>query len=195
MCDYSAKLITWLDGELENDEMAAIERHIVDCAKCRRRLDSYRQVSTAFGAYCDALMAAKVRHGVPRWVPVLSGAAVAAVGIALFLVLLPTRVESPVVYPSVEAVPPAIVLERAPVPSRAAPRRHGTTHVQSQTANWVPAEPAIQIAFPAESMFPPGAFPEGVNFTADLSISADGSAQQIRLRPRLIGFERRVPQP
>ena len=44
------------------------------------------------------------------------------------------------------------------------------------------ADPAIQIAIPADSMFPPGAVPEGVNFVASLSL-ADGSVQAIRLQP------------
>jgi len=193
MCDTSGKLVMWLDGELENDEMGEVERHMADCAECRRRLDAYRQVSAEFGVYCDELLAVKVRRGVPRWVPVLSGAAVAAVGAALFLALQWARVETPAVCQTVQVVPPAIILEKTPAPRRVVHQR--TAPVPSQTPNWQPAEPAIQIAFSAESMFPPGAFPEGVNFTADLSLAADGSAQQIRLRPGLIGFERRPAQP
>jgi hypothetical protein len=41
---------------------------------------------------------------------------------------------------------------------------------------------AIQIAIPAEAMFPPGAMPAGINFVADMRIALDGSVQQIRLR-------------
>jgi anti-sigma factor RsiW len=195
MCETSGKLVKWLDGELENDEVGEVERHIADCSECQGRLEEYRQVSAELGAYCDALMTAKVRHGVPRWVPVLSGAAVAAAGAALFLALQWAHVEPPVDYPAVAPVPPAIVLEKTQVSGRAVPRRHAAAGVQSQTPNWQLAAPAIQIAFSAESMFPPGAFPEGVNFTADLSISVDGSAQQIRLRPGLIGIERRTAKP
>jgi hypothetical protein len=40
-------------------------------------------------------------------------------------------------------------------------------------------------------MFPPGAVPEGINFVAELSIAQDGSAQRLRLQPRLVGWERR----
>jgi hypothetical protein len=53
----------------------------------------------------------------------------------------------------------------------------------------------IQIAIPADEMFPPGAVPEGMHFVADVTIAADGSAEQLRLRPRLAGFERRTTQP
>ncbi len=45
------------------------------------------------------------------------------------------------------------------------------------------ARPAIQITIPAEAMFPPGAVPPGVNFTASLTIAADGSAQGLVLEP------------
>jgi hypothetical protein len=53
----------------------------------------------------------------------------------------------------------------------------------------------IQIAFPADEMFPPGAVPEGMHFVADVTISPDGSAERLRLRPRLAGFERSTIQP
>jgi anti-sigma factor RsiW len=206
LCADSPRLVAWIDGELERDEMAEIASHLEVCARCQGKLDAYRQASAAFGAYCDALNAAEARHGVRRWVPALAGAAaamVAVVGLALCLLLLRPRAVPPITFPAVKAVPPAMALQKAPVPSPAAPRPHAAARLQrtardarspgqarqtSQAPNWLPTEPAIQIAFPAESMFPPGAFPEGVNFTADLSISSDGSAQQIRLRPRLIGF-------
>jgi hypothetical protein len=40
---------------------------------------------------------------------------------------------------------------------------------------------AIQIAIPAEAIFPPGAVPEGVTYIA--SLAPDGSVQSIRLQP------------
>ena len=52
--------------------------------------------------------------------------------------------------------------------------------------DWQLVQPAIQIAIPAEAMFPPGAVPDGVNFTADLTISTDGSAQGLVLEPSAI---------
>ena len=60
----------------------------------------------------------------------------------------------------------------------------GTVQIprQIQYASW-PEPAAIQIAIPADEMFPPGAVPAGVNFVAELSIAADGSAEQLRLRP------------
>jgi hypothetical protein len=41
---------------------------------------------------------------------------------------------------------------------------------------------AIEIAIPAEAMFPPGAMPNGINFIADVRIAPDGSVKQVRLR-------------
>jgi len=40
-----------------------------------------------------------------------------------------------------------------------------------------------QDAIPAEAIFPPGAFPEGFQFIADLSIAEDGSPQGLRIIP------------
>lgn len=195
MCDDSKKLMAWLDCEFGSDEMADIKRHIEHCRECRKQLAAYEHVSVAFDAYCDALMAAKTRRRrLPRWVPVVSTAAV-AVAAAVLLVLPWARVEPLGPPPPVKALPRAIVLETAPVPVKQVPRQQVPVRVPRQTANWLPTEPAIQISIPAESMFPPGAVPEGVNFIADLSIAADGSAEQIRLQPRLIGFERKGTQP
>src|SRR5260370_7526241 len=83
MCDVKAKLIAWLDRELSSDEAGGVERHIEGCKECRSRLAAYEQVSNTFDAYCDAVVAAKPRRRVPRWVPVLARAAVAA--LLLFL--------------------------------------------------------------------------------------------------------------
>jgi hypothetical protein len=51
------------------------------------------------------------------------------------------------------------------------------------------AAPHVEIAIPADAMFPPGAAPPGMSFAADLTISADGSAERLGLRPRLAEFE------
>ena len=194
MCNFSGKLLAFLDRELAANEMADVQRHLRDCFECRRRLEAYQQVSSTFEAYCDAVMAAKTKRSGLLWTAVWSSAAAVAVA-ALLLIFLHTRVEPLVIPPSVEAVPPANALLTSPAPIKVPHRRHVGARAKTQTVDWLPAEPAIQIAIPAESMFPPGAVPEGVSFTADLSIAADGSAQQIRLRPRLIGFERRQTQP
>jgi len=58
-----------------------------------------------------------------------------------------------------------------------------------------PPQPPIEITIPADAMFPPGAVPPGMSFTAELTIAADGSPEQLGLRPRLAGFERSKNQP
>ena len=197
MCNYSGKLIAWLDGELEIDEMADVQRHVGECIECRKHLATYKQVTATFDAYCDAVVAAKIRRsGLPRWVPAMSAVGAAAIAAVLALALMPVRVEPPVLPLSVKApTPPAIALETTQAPVKAIHRRHTAAPVARQTVSWPPTQRAIQISIPAESMFPPGAVPEGISFLAELSIAADGSAEQIRLRPRLIGFERRATQP
>ena len=61
-------------------------------------------------------------------------------------------------------------------------RAHAASHRKAPIENWAMAEPAIQIAIPADAMFPPGAVPEGATYVANLSLT-DGSVQGIRLQP------------
>jgi len=195
--------MAWLDRELGNDQMVELERSIGACSECRSRLESYKQASANLDAYCDAVLSAKTQQKrLPRWAPVLTTAAAAAITAMLVLVLPRVRVEPPALPPpvqvQVQASPPVMVHENVPAatpaPSKTMHRPRATAPgTPRQTANWQPTERAIQISIPAESMFPPGAVPQGVNFIADLSIAADGSAQQIRLRPRWMEVQRRQP--
>ena len=211
MCDFSGKLIAWLDHELPADEGAEVARHLEACSECRGHLDAYKRVSSEFDAYCDETIASDVRRGVPRWVPVVSAAGAVAALVALFLAWWPrTHVEPPAFHPAqvTVAASPAVVAKVLPAPVspvRKVHRRQVVAPVQiqkaiaapaqSENAYFLPDEPVIQIAIPADEMFPPGAVPEGIHFTADLTIAADGSAERLRLRPRLAGFERRTTQP
>ena len=145
-------------------------------------------------------MESRERRRSRQWVPVLSAAGVVAFAVVALVVFQHRQVEPLVPAPVVKTVPAAAaeattVVETTSAASKSVPRRHAASQPPGEIVNWEPAEPAIEIAIPAESMFPPGAVPEGVTFTADLSIGADGSAQQMRLRPRLIGFEQRGTQP
>ena len=185
MCDFSEKMIAWLDRELPENEARDVERHIQACAECRSRLDSYKEIDQAFHAYCDKTMESAAPGRLSCWVPVLSGAVAAAV----LLLLFPRgHVEHLSPQVPVAAASPVVALE-APLEKTLAPitkpvhKRHVVAPAQSQNADWMPMEPAIQIAIPAEAIFAPGAVPQGVSFTAELSIAADGSAQQLRLRP------------
>jgi Putative zinc-finger len=180
MCDFSGRLVAWMDRELPDNEAADAERHVRDCSECRRRVDTYKQVSRAFVAHCDAVMEATTRRR-PRWVPVLASAAAAAA--MLFLVFQPASVNQIPVRPRVADASPGSILETAPRPVKTVHRRRGIAPAKTPNANWALPETAIQIAIPVEAMFPPGAVPEGITFIADVSMAADGSVQGLRLQP------------
>lgn len=188
MCDIQAKLIPWLDCELSPDEAAGVDRHVRGCQECRVRLATYKQVSETIDIYCDAVVAAKTPRGSSRWVTVLASAVMAAV--AMFLVLPQRRVEPrPVLTPTatVTSASAISVPLPAPHPAEPAPRkmirgRHSGPTLRERAVKWRPSETAVQIAIPADAMFPPGAMPQGMNFIAELSIAPDGSVQQVRLR-------------
>jgi hypothetical protein len=74
-------------------------------------------------------------------------------------------------------------------------RNQHPSPLQNENSYFLPDGPMIQIAIPADEMFPPGAVPEGIHFVADLTIAADGSAERLSLRPRLASYERRTTQP
>jgi anti-sigma factor RsiW len=190
MCDYSGRLIAWLDQELPEDAAADLEQHVRACTECRSEFDSYRRASRAFDAYCDAVCdsarnSAKSSQAplrLPRWIAVLSGAGAAA-AVAL-LVMLPHRtLERPRPDQQAAATTSTVLPEPAPgainriTPIKRTREKHAVAPVQSQNTVWAPAEPGFEIAIPAEAMFPPGAVPEGVNFIADVSIAAAGLLQ------------------
>jgi anti-sigma factor RsiW len=219
MCDFSGKLIAWVDRELSESEASDVERHIAACVECRRRLAVYQQASSAFEAYCEATFAAETRRNLPRWTFAACGAIAAAVAIAALLMLprervaqVPARVPPPVVgappspAQASRSVEPAhalvIQIERVHHRYVSVPARTGrtTVAVASQTSlgqgvSPFPAEPAVEIAISADAMFAPGAVPPGISFTAELTIAADGTAERLGLHPRLSGFQRRTNQP
>jgi anti-sigma factor RsiW len=55
--------MAWLDGELPEEEAAAVARHVAGCRECRDRADAFERASDRFAAYCDAM--AKRRAG--KW--------------------------------------------------------------------------------------------------------------------------------
>ena len=187
MCEFQPKLIAFLDRELPSEEVTAVERHIEACDECRNRLAGYELVNETFDAYCDAVMAAKTRRPNSNWVPVLVSAAVAAV--VMFLAFPEKHMgPPPILIPAITAVsvpgPRAVLAPPAPEPAprKKLRRRQPVDAVQERAVEWRPTETAVQIAIPAEAMFPPGAMPKGLNFVAELSIAPDGSVKQVRLR-------------
>ena len=189
MCDVSGRLLAWMDGELAENDHAAVKQHVQTCEECKGRVAAYEDVSRRFGAYCNAVLrtstgmtaaTTKPRRRISRWAPVLVAAAVAAV---LVVALLPRSAKPMPVAPQVAETRPAITVETPATPLKRVQRRHVAAHPKTPGSNWAMAEPAIQIAIPADAMFPPGAVPEGVTFVANLSLTTDGSVQGIRLQP------------
>lgn len=210
MCEFSGKLIAWMDRELTAQDAAEVERHLPACSECRSQVDAYKKVSAELDAYCDEAIAPDAGRGTPAWIPAVSAAGAAAALLALFLLFPRPRVEPPAFHPprKAEEASSRVVAKAFPAAIRPIQKSHRRPPItpaqiqssdvlpnQSQNAYSLPEEPVIQIAIPADEMFPPGAVPEGMHFAADLAIAADGSADGLRLRPRLIGFERRTTQP
>jgi hypothetical protein len=179
MCDFSGRLVAWMDRELAKDEAAEVRRHVRACTECRGRVDAYEKVSREFVAYCDETLGEKTRRRLPRWVPVLSTTAAAAV---LLLVLQSVSVKQIPVRPRAAEAAPALVLQTVSRPVKGVHRRPAVSPMKSAIANWGVAEPAIRIAIPVEAMFPPGAVPAGITLIADVSMAADGSVQGLRLQ-------------
>ena len=200
MCRYSAKLMAWLDRELEPAQMAQLKQHLRDCSECRLNIAKYQRATEIFDDYCDAAMNAVPYRERRRGLPALTAVAAILVLVAATAVLLRIRVQ-PLPPSPAGMVQPAQLPVVAETPTRPAnvvrPRRSTPKAVQTPAGHWLPAsaQPAVEVAIPADSMFPPGAVPEGISFVADVNFAADGSARQMRLRPRLTAVERSASQP
>lgn len=210
MCECSGKLVAWLDGELPAEQAVEVERHLESCAECRGHVDGYQRVSADLEAFCEKTLATSTSRGTNPWTAAAAAAGAAATLVALFLVWPRPRVQTPPMQ-ALRQAPPALQLAAesaavAPIPPaqktsrqravrRASIQKGNATEAQIQSSYFAPQEPVIEIAIPAEDMFPPGAVPEGMHFVADVTISPDGSAERMRLRPRLAGFERSTIQP
>ena len=183
MCDSSAKLIAWMDRELPGNQAADVERHVRECAECRRRVHTYEELSRVLVAHGDATLRENAGRRLPHWVllPVVSGAAAVA---TLLLVLHPASLKQIPVRPEVAAASPTVVVETAPRPVKRVHRRHALAPIKNTPdANWALPQPAFQIAIPVEAMFPPGAVPQGITMIADVTMAPDGSVQALRLQP------------
>src|SRR5271163_4614457 len=166
MCDFPGRLVAWLDGELPEGEAGEVQRHVQSCRECRSRIDGYERVSKGVNAYCDEAVATKVHRGSVRWELVLSAAAV--MGIALLMAFPRARVQqtspqqtleqqtlaqepvaaAPAVHDAAAVDSAARVFEAAPASAKKIHRRRAAVPAQIQNANWMAAEPGIQIAIP-----------------------------------------------
>jgi anti-sigma factor RsiW len=187
MCEFSGKLIAWLDRELADDDAAAVERHLESCAACRDRLSNYEDVSAAVLEYFEALPVgaqlkpSPARRPLLRWLAPLAVAAAAAI----LIIVLPRH--------SVDTTPVTVSKEVQPLPGAPSPtipavapvarRLQVAKRAPARLKPWTVPEQTVLIAIPADAIFPPGVFPEGVSFRAELSLAADGSPDRLFLRP------------
>jgi hypothetical protein len=215
MCEFSKKLISLLDRELTAEEAVKMELHLETCDECREQIGVFAKVSREVDTYCHEALALNARRATPAWASLTIAAGVVTAVIVLFLAWPRSRVTPSTQLPPVAAANSlAVDGNRLPVSASQVHvhqfhRRHAVTEglrlAQVQRKDATPAqrmvtydnseEPMIQIAIPADEIFPPGAVPEGVNFIADMTISANGTAESMRLRPMLAGFERRTTRP
>ena len=110
MCNFSGRLIAWMDGELDANQAAVVEQHLADCAECQTRVAAYGEASQGFAAYYNTTtqttLAAKSHRKLPRWVPI--AAATAAAAVFVLLALLPRSAKQVPPVPQVAVAHPQI---------------------------------------------------------------------------------------
>jgi hypothetical protein len=180
MCKFSSRLIAWLDNELPDAEAVAMGQHVPACRECREQADAFREVSHAF-AVCARAVPPLAASSSRRWW--LAPAAVAAAVLAVVLLWPRGHSNTRLEVRNQETVAPTPVAAAPHATAIAVHRSRVRRRVQQQSVVWQPVEPTIQIVIPADALFPPGAFPEGVGFVADLKLAVDGSAGSLALRP------------
>lgn len=165
MCDFSGKLIAWLDCELPEAEAVNVEWHVGQCAECRSAAAVYREVSDAFLVCHEAAMSAPPRRKPPLRTLGLLAAAAAAILLAIFL-NNPRSEEIPLHLPPAPPAP-AMAFKKTPPPMLAVHSRHRAVPPPTQQ-EWVPIEPTVEVVLPADAFFPPGAVPVGFSYIADV---------------------------
>jgi anti-sigma factor RsiW len=199
MCDRSGKLIAWLDGELPPQEAAEIAGHVRGCEACRSEVETCKRLSRAINAYAESVFEVRSPHpSLPVKDLRVAIAGIALVLFALALVVPRAGKLQPPEVADLVAAPAPVPRARAdvsrvsgessvpgPVENIAArvPRKRTIPRERKQVAIVQPPAPEVQVWIPADALFPPGAVPEGVSFVADVSFAADGSAQEVFVRP------------
>jgi anti-sigma factor RsiW len=174
--------------------------------------------------YSETFIVSKPRREFARWLPAIS-AAMTMAAVVILLVLFsprapvlrwPVRAPMPAHNTAMNSLPvqtaqaatnaeqpegtklPGGPQQRRrvrPVSKEESQAAHSSAQTPPPQVNALLPAPAVEIAIPADALFPPGAVPPGVVFTADVTIAPDASAQEISFRPRLAQFERRLTRP
>jgi hypothetical protein len=164
MCEYSGRLIAWMDRELPEEEATNVGWHVGRCAECRQAVSQYAEVSGAFLACYQHRIAVQPHRNTFAWT--IRGVAAAAVILAVILFAQP-RAEKLSLFVPDPPHAPAMAFEKppgrmAPVLARRSPIR------EPLRPSWIAVQPSVEVALPAEALFPPGAVPQGFSFIADV---------------------------
>jgi len=162
MCDFSGKLIAWLDQELTATEAVEVERHVGHCAECRLAVRSYREISEAFLHCYVETMTAQPGRKPWGWIAAAGGIAAA---ILLGIVLDQRPAETLAIQPP---PPPPAPISAYETPVYEKPVRRAAASMPIVKPQWTPVEPTVEVALPADALFPPGAVPAGFSFIADI---------------------------
>src|SRR3984957_19561076 len=120
MCEYSGRLIAWLDRELPDQEGIDVESHVERCAECRTEVSAYEEVSSAFLSCYQAAMIARPRRNLP-WLA-SAGVGGGAAIVAGILLVQPRLEKLPIRLPSLPHAPAMAFEKPAPPPPAMAVR-------------------------------------------------------------------------
>jgi anti-sigma factor RsiW len=169
MCEYSGRLVAWLDGELPDEAATNVKWHLRQCAECRAAVHAYEEVSGAFLACYKAAIMPQPRRHPHIWLG--SGVAVAAAIVAVLFFVQPPAQKLSIHPPE----PPAPVISmRASVRESLRASLPAPVHARHRSVpaprhrQWMVEQPVLQVALPAEALFPPGAVPPGFSFIAEV---------------------------
>jgi hypothetical protein len=171
MCEYSGRLVAWLDNELPDQELpdqeaTNVEWHVRHCAECRKAVRAYQEVSGAFLVCYEAAIVARPRS---RMTLRIAGSVAAAVAIlALVLLAQQPRLERLSVRLPSPAHAPAMAFEKSAPPAPAVAVRQQPAAPAPIHSQWMAEEPVVEVALPADGLFPPGAVPQGFSFIAEV---------------------------
>ena len=56
MCEFSTKLVRWLDQELPGEEALVMDQHVAACAECQGLADGYRDASRNFALLAKSIV-------------------------------------------------------------------------------------------------------------------------------------------
>ena len=113
MCEYSKRLVTWMDGELSESEAAEVEQHVRACPACRQCVSACEEICREFAAYYAAFTQTRPvarRQKVSGWVPI--AASMVAVAAMLAIAFVP-RLAKQVPTVQMEAAIPSTIAKSA----------------------------------------------------------------------------------